>query len=71
MQEPELLDFDGDFRVNFYRRQNTRTNQSNQSNQSTNQLELKDIKLTERDNIIISWCEENNLDYEETVILIR
>lgn len=63
LQEPELLDFDGDFRVNFYRRQNTITNQSNhstnQSNQS-NQSELKNIELTERDNIIISILKENS-----------
>lgn len=53
--EPELIDFDGDFRVNLYRRNtislqatNQATNQANQASQDTNQLtdvENKIIKL--------------------------
>lgn len=61
--EPELIDFDGDFRVNLYRRNTISlqaTNQAtNQANQDTNQASQDTNQLTDVENKIIKLLIQN------------
>ena len=59
LPKPQLLDFDGDFRVNMYRK-TTQTTQTTQTNQTNQTIVSNFSDLTDDDNVILNALLQNN-----------